>query len=139
MSLNSEDKICQTPGCYNKRPYQQGGWLKLCWGCRTRLKKKRHPVEYEYTRVRSSAKRRGVPFNITIEEWRAWCAETGYMELKGKQKGDMSLGRKDHSKGYSLSNMILEEYNFNSIKGHEVPGQDVPQNHSQEYDGNEPF
>jgi len=107
---------CATAGCWNKRPHQQGGFLKLCWRCRNIIKKKRNPLRWQFNILRRSAKRRDVPFQITFEEYCEWCRVTGYMEKKGKGKGDMSVGRIDHSKGYCLDNIVMEDYHFNISK-----------------------
>lgn len=137
-----EDKntsgICDRCGT-RPRAKQQGGHLSHCWRCRTEIKKERQPLRYQFNILRKSAKRRNIPFRITFKEWCWWCNQTGYMDKKGRGKGNMSVGRIDHSKGYSISNIQMEEYHFNTVKGHEVPGKDLKQNHSEGYDDNEPF
>ena len=135
----TEGEKCATEGCWNKRPYQRGGFLRLCWKCREHLKKKRDPIAHQYRILRKSAQRRDIPFTITPPEWRWWVKQTGYMEKKGKGKGYMSVGRKNHSRGYSLSNIQMEEYHFNSTKGNEIPGEDLPQNHRRGDYVDEPF
>lgn len=133
---------CTSPTCFRTRAFQRGYYLSLCWKCRNLLKKKRQPLRYQFNILRKSAKRRGIPFKITFDKWCEWCEQTGYMKVKGRGIGFKSIGRIDHSKGYELDNICVEDYHFNSIKGHEVPGEDLKQNHQECYEDiseDEPF
>lgn len=61
------------------------------------------------------------------------------MEMRrGRTRWSKSIGRIDHSKGYSIANIQVEDYMFNSEKGHHVPSRpDLKQNHSEDYE--DPF
>ncbi len=89
-----------------------------CQGCRTRKYRKRNPVRYAFHNLKSSARKRSIVFELTYEEFTQWCADTGYIETKGKKWEAMTVGRTDANKGYSLDNMKLEKWIDNTSKGY---------------------
>jgi len=77
------------------------------------------PIAYCYNSLKSNAKRRGKDFDLTLEEFRIFCEETGYIDNKGKRKDSATIDRKDASKGYSLGNLQILSLEENSRKGAE--------------------
>lgn len=90
---------------------------RFCPKHRKRWEKENRPVEYTFNFLRSNAKRRGKPFNLTIEEFRGFCEETSYISLKGKHAKAASIDRIDPAKGYSLDNIQVLTLSENGKKG----------------------
>lgn len=94
---------CETLYCLNGTRENR----KLCEKCTKRLYRQRHPLKSAYQLLRANAQRRGIHFGISLVEWERFCAETGYMELKGIGALDMTIDRKDPRLGYIYSNMQI--------------------------------
>lgn len=116
---NPKKGICQAHGCLNgSRP----GGDRFCAKHRKRYLKNRDPERYTYQALRSNAKRRGKEFLITLKEFREWCKETKYMELKGRSKLKASIDRIDPSRGYEKGNLQILTLQENGRKGFEEKG-----------------
>jgi hypothetical protein len=66
--------------------------------------------------LRSNAKRRGIAFDLTLEEFVMLCDATGYMDSRGRQADDKSIDRIIPSLGYTLSNLRVIRVAENSRK-----------------------
>jgi len=84
-----------------------------------KIYKQRHPEEYFYNVLRSNAKRRGKEFTLTIEEFKQFCKDTNYLNLKGKNGNDFSIDRKESWLGYSHDNIQLKTLSDNVKKQRE--------------------
>ena len=116
-------KICETKWCPNPKALQSGGYLlSHCWKCRSRMLKERRPATYVLNAMRASARKRNLPFTITHEQFAAFCRETNYLELRGTKQNDLTINRKDHSKGYTIDNIEAIPHYLNSRMGFCVPG-----------------
>ncbi len=91
----------------------------LCHKHRKRLQKETNPLVYCYGYLKQNAKRRGKSFELSIEEFKQFCEETGYLELKGKAGNSASIDRIDPSRGYSLDNIQVLSLADNSRKAHD--------------------
>ena len=67
-----------------------------------------------YTRSKSDAKRRGIEFQLTFEEWKQWWDETGKWQLRGKTKGSYQMCRINDVGPYALSNVYCDTVEANS-------------------------
>ena len=103
---------CTTPYCRNERIKHK----TICPKCKSRLYKKRHPEAYFFNLLRCNAKRRGKEFNLTLDEFKEFCKETGYMERKGKNGSSLSIDRIIPSKGYSIDNIRVMSLSGNTIR-----------------------
>jgi hypothetical protein len=92
-------------------------FLKHCWKCRSRLLKERHPHTYVLNQIRHSARKRKLPFTITLEQFRQFCTETRYLELKGKLPNSMTIDRIDWNDGYHIGNIRLLTHAENCAEG----------------------
>lgn len=92
--------ICQAHGCKSKAVND-----RFCSKHRKRYTKEKDPAAYFFEILRSNAKRRKKDFTLTLEEFRLFCTETGYLEAKGKKPKSLTIDRKDHTKGYSYDNI----------------------------------
>jgi hypothetical protein len=70
-----------------------------------------------YHILKWNAKRRDIDFGITIEEWKQFCEDTGYLELRGPDGEDMTVDRKDGTIGYIYSNLQMMTRLENIKKG----------------------
>jgi hypothetical protein len=146
---------CRTKWCRNRRAkkvtrrrnaagriIEYHSFLPVCWKCKSRQLKQRHPETYVLNLLRRSAKSRGLPFDITLAEFRWFCLRTGYLEKRGKAPGALTIDRIDADKGYHIWNIQVLSHAENSEKGHGVPGKDYRQNERRptyyDYAGAEP-
>lgn len=88
----------------------------LCPKHAHRLRKFRDPVAYTYNLLKSNARRRGKAFDLTLEEFRAFCDRTGYLAKKGKHSYSFSIDRIDPLRGYSADNIQILRLSTNSVK-----------------------
>ena len=115
--MKKDPKKCSTRWCRNDRVPGRS----LCHKCKSRRTKQINPHLYTFNLLRCNAKRRGKPFTLTLEEFKSFCDETGYMELKARNKNAMSIDRIDSSKGYSMDNIQIMRYGDNSSKQDDYP------------------
>lgn len=94
---------CATKYCRNKRVHHR----TVCWNCKRRLYKERHPERYAYENLRNNARRRGKEFLISYDEFLQFSIETNYMLGKGKNKFSYHIDRIDENKGYTLNNIQI--------------------------------
>lgn len=88
--------------------------------------KESDPVRYTFYYLKNNAKRRVKEFGITLEEFRQFCQESGYIALKGKQRWAMSIDRIDNSRGYFLDNIRMISVGANAAKGTSDDYIDIP-------------
>lgn len=153
----NRDEKCLTLWCRNRKAVKSTyyrktdgtvvryeGFLSHCWKCRSRMLKERQPATYVLNMLRNRAKQRGIPFTITLAEFREFCRKTDYLEKRGHFKGGLTVDRKDHDKGYHIWNIQVMEFEENSTNGHVVPGKECKQNEAKperyeyDFDGPEP-
>jgi hypothetical protein len=138
----SKEEKCVTPRCRNRKATKYTYYkspktgerityvnlLNHCWKCRSRMLKERQPATYVLNAIRQRAKQRKLPFTITLEEFEKWCAETGYLEKRGREPESYSIDRIDHDKGYHIWNIQIKTFEENCTSGHTVPGRETMQN-----------
>lgn len=64
-----------------------------------------NPLKYAFNNVRDSARRRKIPFLLSLREFEAFCQRTGYLTKKGKEFQDLTIDRIDPSKPYQVDNI----------------------------------
>ena len=124
------DDKCSTKWCRNKRAkkytrYKKAdgtfvvyeNYLTKCWKCRARRLKERHPATYVLNGLRQSAKRRRLPFTLTLDQFKQFCAQTGYLEKRGHEIGKWTIDRKDWNEGYHIWNIQVMTFEDNSAQG----------------------
>lgn len=67
-----------------------------------------------YTRSKADAKRRGIEFLFTFEEWKTWWLETGKWEFRGKKAGCYQMCRKNDVGPYAVWNVYCDTVESNS-------------------------
>ena len=58
-----------------------------------------------YTNQKSSAKRFGIPFLFTFEQWSEWWLTDDRWSRRGRKAGQLQMGRKGNSGPYSPDNV----------------------------------
>jgi len=67
--------------------------------------------------LRHSARKRKLPFTLTVESFKKWCDETGYLEKRGNQPGDLTIDRINRNEGYHIWNIQTLTHEENSRQG----------------------
>jgi hypothetical protein len=71
-----------------------------------------------YTRSKADAKRRGIDFLFTFEEWKQWWIDTGKWELRGKTRGSFQMCRFNDQGPYAVDNVYCDTVEANSALPH---------------------
>lgn len=71
-----------------------------------------------YTRSKADAKRRGIDFLFTFEEWKRWWIDTGKWELRGRKSGCYQMCRNNDTGPYALWNVYCDTIESNSKLPH---------------------
>lgn len=101
-------------------------WQKYCSkGCREKNSRnnrkeyiKEYSFNYKFTPLKryhcqkGTAKRRGVPFNITFEEW--WAMWEPYWDKRGVGKDKYAMCRFNDTGAYEIGNVYIDTYGNNS-------------------------
>jgi len=120
---------CETRYCRKFKGKNGAGRLqRICNKCKSRLLKTRHPETYVLNMIRNRARKRNIPFSLTLEEFRQFCARTGCLANRGTDPHSGSIDRIDHDEGYHVWNLQVKDYGENCRNGHTVPGQITKQN-----------
>lgn len=89
----------------------------------TKAYRQRNPMRYAFLNLRSNAKRRGVPFELTFEDFSTFAVEVDYLYWKGISKKAYHIDRIDPNKGYLKDNIQLMTNEANIKKHHGVVSQ----------------
>ena len=129
MARNQAEK-CATKWCRNRRAEKITRYvsasgkivvytshLPYCWKCKARRLKARHPATYVLNALRGRARQRKMPFSITLDQWKKFCAETGYLEKRGQKPESLTLDRMDWNEGYHIWNLRVLSHEENSAQG----------------------
>lgn len=85
---------------------------KLCPTCRCRKSRAADPIRYAFNNKKNRARQKGIFWDLTLEQFTAFCYKTEYHLKKGKGVGSFDIDRKVEGKkpGYTISNIqVLEK------------------------------
>lgn len=101
MKLNSTKRKgkCLTRGCHNT---PKGTFCPTCYVRHWRLN---NLVKYCYNNLKGNAKRRGMEFTITVEDFKAFCYQYNYIGGRGRSMEGLTVDRIDQDKGYIPGNL----------------------------------
>lgn len=117
LARNKAEKCC-TKWCRNRRALKTNGYfLKFCWKCLSRRLKERHPWTYVLNMIRHSARKRKLDFTLTVESFKNWCIQTGYLHRRGNQPNALTIDRIDWNEGYHIWNLQTLTHEENSEQG----------------------
>jgi hypothetical protein len=71
-----------------------------------------------YTRSKADAKRRGIAFLFTFEEWKGWWVATEKWHLRGRNSGCYQMCRKGDAGSYAPWNVYCDTVEKNSSLPH---------------------
>ena len=103
VTESKNPRKCAVSGCRNSKP-KYGRICSRCLMCRWRAN---NPHQATYKRLQHDAQKRGIPFLLSLAEFREWSNETGYLDKKGRLAGDYHVDRIDSLRGYELGNIQL--------------------------------
>lgn len=66
---------------------------------------------------KGNAKKRGIGWQITFEQFKKFIHETGYITKRGIKPGSMTIDRKRHKEPYHINNIQILRHDVNSTKG----------------------
>lgn len=102
----------------------------VCNTCRDRAWRALHPEHHLWNNLKKSARKRGVDFTLTVEEFTEWCRENNFVARVGLAADAASVDRRDPSLGYSKGNLrvLTNEENARlggalAYSGHRAKGQ----------------
>lgn len=124
------EEKCNTEGCNNRRIFVtkrkrlKSGKVRtytyfrlVCSKCQTAELRRKHPCTYILNALRLGARRRGIPCSLTLEEFKEFCRETNYVELRGTAEDSLTIDRIDPNEGYHAWNMRVLSHKENSAQG----------------------
>ena len=121
LARKKREGLCKHWGCQNftRRPTARD-----CETCHSRKKRIKNPVRYAFQQVKRSADMRGIPFNLTFEEFQEFDKQTGYVNSKGTGTESLTIDRIDPSKGYEVGN--IRALNFADNCSRKLEGMTMP-------------
>lgn len=111
-------KRCKTQYCTGTPTHRH----RYCPKCQSRRWRSANVLKAVYLTFKSNARRRGIPVEITIEEFEIWCGVYGYLALRGVDAGSMTIDRiydydeNGNKAAYTYANMVMRTKAFNSAK-----------------------
>lgn len=107
--------FCCAYGCKNSAIAKKRG---LCHTHYSRYRRIVDPVYNRYVNFKGNALRRKKEFTITLQEFRKFCAETGYIICKGKRGRNCTIDRIRNWEGYNINNIQILSIGSNLDKYH---------------------
>lgn len=130
MELSKAKKVsgryCCAYACRNEPVKRKGG---LCHKHYRRKRRKLDPVYCRYNGFKGKAKKRGIGFYVTLEQFRRFCQRTGYIVTKGKRGQNATIDRLCNAHGYHIWNMGLKTNRANASKGNRFSGNCFTRDH----------
>jgi hypothetical protein len=77
----------------------------------------KNPERHAYNSHKYHAKRRGIGFNLTFEEWMTIWTESGKWELRGVRRGCYVMARFGDVGPYAIGNVKIILHEINSVEG----------------------
>lgn len=106
-------KKCATKYCRKKAATNR----TKCHSCVKKEWAERNPFKYAFNALKQNAKRRGKPFDLTLEQFREFAIRTDYMAGKGITKDSFHIDRIDPERGYTIDNIRVLT-NSENVKRH---------------------
>lgn len=104
--------LCLTPYCKNRVPFKGH-----CTKCRSKKWREANPIKYSFYNLRGRARRDGIPFTITYEQFFDWSYKVGYVGMKkGRGANARSVDRRYNDIGYHIDNIQVMKKRDNVIK-----------------------
>lgn len=88
-----------------------------CDKCTSRRWRLNNPLKSAFKDLKKSARHRGIPFTLTLQEFDDFCLRSGYLAFKGCAPTALHVDRIDPTKGYSADNIQALTASENVAKG----------------------
>lgn len=108
----SKKAKCLTPFCRNSSTGR-----KYCSTCRSRKTREADPIRYAYNTTKSNAKHRRKRFELTFEQFKAFCYKEDYIRGKGRTKESFTIDCIINELGYVEGNIRVLPLVENARKG----------------------
>ena len=95
---------CISHGCRRPAAAKKGG---RCETCASRLFRLSHDSHYAYHNLKTSARKRGIEFLLSFEDFEEFCAVTGYLERRGWNPEDWTIDRIKTDLPYQTGNLRI--------------------------------
>lgn len=79
--------------------------------------KERRPCTYVLNMLRHSARKRKLPFTLTVAEFMKLCEQTEYLKRRGNKPHDLTIDRINWNDGYHIWNLRVLTHEENSMQG----------------------
>lgn len=112
--------LCHTPFCTNRLAPSCRN--VHCTKCRARVGRANNLVKATFDSCRHKAKRRGIPFTLTLEEFAHLCEDSQYHQFRGRRASDLHLDRIDSTRGYETGNVQVVTASENCTKARNEVG-----------------
>ena len=93
--------LCRHWGCSNPRREKRSD----CETCKSRKRDIQNAARRVFRSIKSSAKRRNIPFTLTFPQFMDFDAKTGYLAKRGRKHDSLSIDRISSSRGYEVGNI----------------------------------
>lgn len=103
-----------------------------CQTCCSRKHRLKHPEKYAFKNLRCSARKRGIGFDLTYQQFQEFVATTGYVEHRGKEPHSLSIDRIRNEEPYRVGNLRIMTYGMNvshKVEGLEAVTADTGEEH----------
>lgn len=102
--MSITQRICETPFCGRKAIDGR----KKCARCKQAKARLDNECTTSFHDRKARANKRGIPWGITLEEWKIWWEEhPEYQSLKGRRAADLTIDRKEEEYGYFIWNIQI--------------------------------
>lgn len=112
--------------CPNCNKNQCASGRKTCNTCKSRAWIDKNKIRYAWHMLKKSAKKRKLPFTLTLDYFTKVCVDTGYIEKKGRLMNDFTIDRINGDLGYHNDNILVVTKSFNSSKYHSSDETEMP-------------
>jgi len=114
LEKKKSKKLCKHWGC--SRPVRK---MALdCTTCNSRKQRMLHPVRHAWKNLKMNAERRGVEFELTLDQFRQLVGGTDWYKRRGRENTSLTVDRIDPNKGYVWGNVRLLTHETNSRRPH---------------------
>ncbi len=93
--------LCLTKYC--RHEHVQGRWQ--CRKCINLGFAERHPLRYVYNNWKNNARRRGIEFTVTLEQFTKFAEKNNYVRKRGRTPKSMTIDRIVEGEGYHANNI----------------------------------
>jgi hypothetical protein len=114
-------RYCCAYGCTNNPEEKKAG---LCHKHYNRKRRLVDPIYTRYSQFKGNAKKRGVPFFVTFDQFKWFCKKNNYL-TKGRRGQNATIDRRCNLWGYYIWNMQILTNRQNASKGSR-PSADCP-------------